>query len=283
MKHRRIIPLLAASLLASQAVEAASATLRHGFKSGATYTVNQVYHNVGSSVTEMNMMGQKQVMESPLDHLSQGSWSAKATGKAGKVVLELDYGTQQGGERWGDPMSRQSEQMFGNSHASVTIDPLKGMVAIQPTPADDPIVDTIYRSRLGWLPSFPKKALKAGEGFLHEYTMQSGVITMKSEDDYTLDEVKDGLAYFTVETKSVAVYDYSKMYQQQNMPQGMGGPMGNMTLLYKGEGSAIFDLKQGIFIEREMKTAYSTQKPTGGMISMSMRGSVHERWEMEKR
>jgi hypothetical protein len=31
-----------------------------------------------------------------------------------------------------------------------------------------------------------------------------------------------------------------------------------------------------------MKTAYSTQKPTGGMMSMSMRGTVKERWEMEK-
>jgi len=280
---RIIAPLLTAALFATQTAEAASVTLRHGFKSGASYTVNQVYHNVGSSVSEMNMMGQKQVIDTPLDHLSKSSWTAKASSKGGKVVLALDYGKQSGGERWGDPASHQSEQMYGNSSARVTIDPLKGMVAMQTTPADDPIVDTIYRSRLSWLPAFPKKPLAVGNGFLHEYTTTGGMITMKSEDDYTLDEVRDGLAYFTIETRSVAVYDYSKMYQQQNMPQGMGAPMGEMTLLYKGEGTAVFDLKQGIFIEREMKTAYSTQKPTGGMVSMSMRGTVRDRWEMERR
>jgi len=280
--NRLIAPLLTAALLSSPIAEAASVTLRHGFKSGATYRVNQVYHNVGNSVTEMEMMGQKQVLESPLNHLSKSSWSAKASSTGGKVILTLDYGKQQGGERWGDPMSHQSEQMYGNSSARVTVDPLKGMVAMQTTPTDDPIVDTLYRTRLAWLPAFPKKPLAVGSGFLHEYTTQGGMITMKSEDDYTLDEVSKGLAYFTIETRSVAIYDYSKLYQQQKMPPGAPAPMGKMTLLYKGEGTAVFDIKEGIFIEREMKTSYSTQEPSVGMMSTSMRGTVRDKWEMER-
>jgi hypothetical protein len=238
-----ITPLLSAALFTSQMVEAASVTLRHGFQNGAAYQVNQVYHNVGNSVTEINMMGRKQVMETPLDHLSNGSWTAKAARKEGKTELTLNYGKQQGGERWGDPISNQSEQMYGDSSARITIDPLDGMTAMQTTPADDVIIDTIYRARLSWLPAFPKKALNTGNGFLYEYTTESGMFTIKSEDDYTLDEISDGLAYFTIETRAVAVYDYSKMYQQQNIPQGMGVPMGEMTLLYKGEGTAVFNIK----------------------------------------
>jgi hypothetical protein len=277
-----LIPLTL-SLLCVEAVQAASVTLRHGFKDGATYTVRQLYHDVSKSVTEMNMMGQKQVFETPGDRMHQSSWMARAKRSGGKTVLTLNYGKQQGGERWGGQMGEGGSEMFGNSSAKVTLDPQKGFVAITTTPADDPIIDAIYRARLAWLPAFPRKALKVGDGFLHEYTTKGQMMTVKSEDDYTLDEIADGLAYFTIETRQVTIMDYSAM-QPQGMPQGMGaGGMSGMTLLYKGEGAAIFDIKEGIFIEREMKTAYSTDKPSDGMMKMTMRGTVRDRWEMERR
>lgn len=280
--HRLTLPLLLLALFGVQQAQADSITLRHGFREGANYNVTQLYHDVGKSVTEMNMMGQQQVFDTPIDHVHQGKWRAQSTRRGGKWVLSLNYGQQQGGERWGGQMGQGGSELYGNSSATVTIDPQKGFVSMTAQPADDPVVDTIYRARLAWLPVFPKKALRIGEGFLHEYTTKGSMMTVKSEDDYTLDKVKDGLAYFTIETRQVTVIDYSSM-QSQGMPQGMGaGGLSNMTLLYKGEGTAIFDIKEGIFIEREMTTKYSTDKPTTGMMKMTMRGSVRERWEMER-
>jgi len=277
--------LLTTALLASGPLQAASATLRYGFKDGATYQVKQQYHNIGTSVTTMNMMGQQQTMETPMNHTSSSSWSAKASRKGDKVIFAVTYGKQQGGERWGDPSGNAGAQPYSKSSASVTFDLREGLVSLKTKPAKDPIVDIIYRSRFAWMPPLPKKALKVGDSFVHDYTTQSGMVTMKGEDEYILDEISGNLAYFTVETQSVMVYDYSKLYQQQEgMPQGMGQAMGNMTLAHKGEGSAIFDLKEGMFIEREMKTAYTTKKSeTPGMMINSMRGTTRDRWEMERR
>lgn len=274
---------LGIGLLTMQSVYAASVTLRHGFKDGASYSVKQLYHDVSKSVTEMNIMGQQQVFETPMDRTHQSQWSARAKHAGGKVVLSLDYGKQQGGERWGGQMGQGGTHMFANSSATVTLDPQKGFVSMTTKPADDPIVNAIYQARLSWLPSFPQQALKVGDGFLHEYTVKGQMATVKSEEDYTLDEIDGNLAYFTIETRQITILDYSAM-QPQGMPQGMGaGMMSNMTLLYKGEGTAIFDIKEGIFIEREMKTAYSTDKPSDGMMMMTMRGTVRDRWEMERR
>lgn len=280
-----LFPILASGLLASTSLQAASATLRYGFKDGATYTVKQLYHNVGNSVTTMNMMGQEQTIESPLNHTSKSSWSAKVKHKGGKAIIDTDYGKQEGGERWGDPSGNSGANPYGKSSARVTFDLQKGFVSLTTKPAKDPIVDNIYRFRFSWMPALPKKALKVGDSFTHDYTVKSGMITMKGEDEYILDEISDGIAYFTMESQSVVVYDYSKLYQQQkNMPQGMGQMMGNMTLAYKGEGTAAFDLKEGIFIEREMKTSYTTKKSkTPGMMINSMRGTIRDRWEMERR
>ena len=277
--------LIACAVFASPPSQAASVTLHYGFRDGATYLVKQQYHNVGSSTTTMNFMGQQQTMESPMNHTSSSSWSAKASRKGDKVTFQVDYGTQQGGERWGDPSGNTGGKIYGNSSASVIFDLQKGLVSLTTKPADDPIVDMIYRYRFAWMPPLPKKALKVGGSFTYDYTMQSGMLTMKGEDEYVLDEVKDGLAYFTVETRSVMVYDYSKLYQQQEgMPQGMGQMMGSMTLAHKGEGSATFDLKEGMFVEREMKTAYTTKKAKNpGMTITDMHGTTRDRWEMERR
>lgn len=280
------LTLLAGTLLPLTGVQAASLTLRHGFQNGADYRVSQLYHDVGNSMTEMAMMGQAQRFETPLDHQHKSLWMAKAKRSGSAIELRMDYGQQQGGERWSDPANPTAQAPYADSRATASLDPLKGLVALKTQPEGDPILDTIFRSRLAWLPRFPKQALKVGDGFTHEYVMKSGMLTLKSEDDYTLDEISQGLAYFTLETRSIAIYDYSAMQPQAQpgMPQGMGGAMaGSMTLVYKGEGTAVFDTKEGIFIERELKSAYRTQKASTGMMKMSMQGTVRERWEMERR
>lgn len=259
---------------------AASAKLRYGFKPGAVYAVHEQYHDVGKSIVDMEIMGQRQSMESPIDHVSEGRWTARAIGKGpgNSVRLAVDYGTQKGGDRWAASGGAGSEQHFGDSKAEVTIDPVKGLTALATTPAD-PLLDLIYRGRFAWLPALPSGSIKPGDSFSHDYVMKTDTFTTKGSDEYTLDEISNGMAYFSVETRMVSVIRYG------GGGQGMGGPMamGEMNIAYQGEGTAVFDLKEGIFIEREMKMGYGTQKPSTGAFSSTMRGTNRTRWEMERR
>lgn len=260
---------------------AASVKLRYGFKPGAVYAVHEQHHDVGKSIVEMDIMGQRQSMESPIDHISEGHWSARGIGKGpgSSMRLAVEYGTQKGGDRWAASAGAGSEQHFGDSKAEATIDPVKGLTALTTTPVE-PLLDLIYRARFAWLPPLPSGSIKPGDSFSHDYVMKNDNFTTKGSDEYTLDEISDGMAYFTVETRMVSVIRYGG-----GSAQGMGGPamLGEMTLAYQGEGTAIFNLKEGIFIEREIKMGYATQKPSSGAFSSTMRGVSRTRWEMERR
>ena len=166
-KSVHLIFLLTAGLLTVNSAQAATATLRYGFRDGATYTVKQQYHNVGNSSVTMNMMGQERTMDTPVNHDSTSSWTTGVKHQGGKMILSTTYGKQQGGERWGDPSSGSGAKIYGKSSARATIDPLKGMVSISTKPAKDPIVDNIYRFRFAWMPQLPKKALKADWANVH--------------------------------------------------------------------------------------------------------------------
>ena len=72
------------------------------------------------------------------------------------------------------------------------------------------------------------------------------------------------------------------------MPSAMG--MSDMKLAYKGEGTAVFDLKEGIFVEREGKMSYSNMGSTQGTspmpgqmaFSTRMEGVTKYGFEMER-
>lgn len=280
-----LLTLTLTLMVLSPAASAASAKLRYGFRPGAVYQVKQLYHDVGKSVVEINMMGQNQTMETPIDQVSQGGWSAKATDKkGGQIILEVDYGTQKGGERWGQ-QSAASGDIFGGSRAKVFIDPVKGLADIKVEP-EDPLTKLIYESRFAWLPELPDGKLKENDGFSYDYVLKSDMITAKVTDDYILEEIKDGLAYFSIESRQVMVIKFSSGPMGGDMPQGMAAmapTMSDMTIAYKGSGTAIFDIEEGIFIEREMKLSYATKPSAGGAFSTTTQGAIRDRWEMEKR
>ena len=263
----------------------ASTKLRYGFKSGATYQVNTLHHNKGKSVVEMDFMGQKQVMETPVDRTDRSRWNMKARSISGGMMqLAMDYGKQQGGERWGKA-GAGGEQVFAGSNALVDIDPVKGMVKLVTTPNDE-MTRVVYWGRLAWLPPLPEKALKVGESFTNDYKVKGEMMSMKGSDEYFLDEISQGMAYFTIESKMVTITHMPKMSGMGNMPPGMAPPQSpDWTMAHKGEGTAIFDLKEGIFIEREIKYSYGQkgQNKSMGMAITSMHGVLKERWEMERR
>jgi len=264
---------------------AASARLSYGFKPGVAYRVTEQNHDVGKTVTEMDMMGQPQKFETASDQVSSGTWTARGVAmEDGGVKLAVDYGQHKGGQRW-SANKVQSEDIFAGSSAEVVIDPRKGLVRCTAKPEGDATVDLIYRSRFAWLPVLPEGFVTKGASFTHEYVMKSGMYSIRVTDEYYLVEVKGNYASFDVETKQLMVI---------KMDQGPGGtgsvpgmPLADMKLAYQGEGSAVFAIKEGLFIEREGKMSYSNLDSTGGATAgmtfkTKMDGVVKYSWEMER-
>ncbi|UCF30550.1 MAG: hypothetical protein JSV26_10940 [bacterium] len=266
-----------------------SARLRYGFSPGKSYRVREMHHDVGKTVTVMNVMGQEQEFETPMDQVSEGVWSATVTGGGGSgVKLAVTYGKHKGGQRWSSDKI-QSDDFFADSRAEVVIHPVKGAIGYSIKP-DEPTIDLIYRARFIWMPVFPEGSLSKGSEFSHEYVLKSGMYNIKSTDDYYLVEVKGGYAHFDVESRQVAVIRLTQPQGTGQIPAGMGMNMSDMKIAYRGEGTAVFDIGEGIFVEREGKMSYSNMEgtkgsspmPGGAAFSSRMEGTVKYRWEMER-
>ena len=266
-------------------VAASSARLNYGFKPGVTYKVTERHHDVGKTVTEMNMMGQPQKFETASDQVSTGTWTAKGVGKEGKgVKLAVEYGQHKGGQRWSSNKV-ESDNIFAGSSAEVVIHPVKGFLKSVAKPEGDSTVGLIYQGRFAWMPPLPEGFIKKGDSFTHEYVVKSGMYSIKSTDEYYLVEVKGSYATFDVETKQLMVIKMNQAPGGAAPMQGMA--LADMKLVYKGEGTAVFDVKEGIFIEREGKMSYSNLdssegKASGMAFKSRMEGVVKYSWEMER-
>ncbi len=284
------VVFLSACLLLSGLADASSVRLQYGFEPGEVYKVSERHHDVGKTVTEMNIMGQSQKFETASDRVSSGIWTVKVVGKTGKgVKVEVDYGQHKGGDRWSSD-KMDSANIFGDSSAEVVIHPTKGAVQYKLTPPDDQIVELMYKARFMWMPELPTGFIRKGASFTHEYVLKSGMYNIKSTDEYYLVEIKDGFANFDVETKQISIIKISEAPKPEGVPAGMGMNMADMKLAFKGEGTAVFNVKEGIFIEREGKMSYSDMGSTkggaampGGMtFSSRTEGVVKYKWEMER-
>ena len=264
---------------------ASSVRMTYGFTPGAVYRVTEQYHDVSKTVTEMNVMGQLQKFETSSDQLSSGTWTAKGVSKDDKgVKLAVEYGRHKGGQRWSSSKF-QSEDIFADSSAEVLIHPLKGLVKSDVKPQGDSTVELIYQGRFAWMPTLPERFIKKGASFTHEYVMKSGMYNIKTTDEYYLVEVKGNFATFDVETRQLMVIKMDKGPGGTGPMQGMA--LADMKLAYRGEGTAVFDVKEGIFIEREGKMSYSnrgsSEGTTAGMaFKMKMEGVAKYKWEMER-
>jgi hypothetical protein len=264
---------------------ASSVRLTYGFTPGAVYRVTERHHDVGNTVTEMNMMGQPQKFETASDQVSSGTWTAKAVGReVGGVKLAVDYGQHKGGQRWASNKV-QSDDIFAGSSAEVVIHPRKGLVKSDVKPPGDSTVELIYQGRFAWMPRLPEGFVTKGSSFTHEYVMKSGMYNIKTTDEYYLVEVKGDFVTFDVETKQLMVIKMDQGPGGTGPIQGMA--LADMKLAYKGDATAVFDFKEGIFIEREGKMSYSNldsgEGAAGGMaFKTRMEGVVKYKWEMDR-
>lgn len=285
----RFLSCSAASLflVVSLTAEAPAASVRmaYDFKPGAVYRVTERHHDVGKTVTEMTMMGQPQKFETASDRVSSGTWTAKGIGKAKEgVKLAVEYGQHKGGERWSSNKI-QSDDIFADSSAEIVIHPRNGLAAIEVTPEEDSTVGLIYRGRFAWMPALPEGFVTKGASFTHEYVMKSGIYNIKTTDEYYLVEAKGNFVTFDVETRQLMVVKMDKGPGGTGPVPGMA--MADMKLAYKGGGTAVFDVKEGIFVEREGKMSYSNLDSsegaaTGMTFKTRMEGVVKWQWEMER-
>ena len=264
---------------------ASSARLTYGFKPGKVYRVTEQHHDVGKTVTEMDMMGQPQKFETASDQVSSGTWTAKGLARDGEgVKLAVTYGQHKGGQRWSSNKV-QSDNIFAGSSAEVVVHPLKGLVKCTVEPQGDSTVELIYQGRFAWLPVLPEGFVTKGAFFTHDYVMKSGIYNIKITDEYYLLEVKGNYATFNVETKQLMVIRMDKGPGGTGSMPGM--PLADMKLAYQGEGTAVFDVREGIFVEREGTMSYSNLDSSEGAAAgmtfkTRMEGVVKYQWEMER-
>jgi len=134
-----------------------------------------------------------------------------------------------------------------------------------------------WKNAVFWFPEIPEDPLEPGDEFeaTQKISMGSGGAGIQmetvSKQVFTLEEVSDGLAYFSVKERSLTK---------------SSGAMGGKTKTKSaGKGEAIFDLRQGMWIEMTTKTRSQVQM--GAIPGMSGGGSQDlytiSKVQMEKR
>jgi len=112
-----------------------------------------------------------------------------------------------------------------------------------------------------WFPEFPEEKLDIGDEFdmTRKMTGGGGAMGMTSvrKEVYTLEDVSDGLAYFSVKDRSVT--------QTQT---AMGGETKTKTA---GKGETVFDLKDGMWMD--VVSRFKSATNMGAMAGMPGAGS----------
>lgn len=113
----------------------------------------------------------------------------------------------------------------------------------------------MFKQAVFWFPEFPEEALAPGDEFemvrKTNSSMGQGAMAIQAatKEIFILEEVVDGLAYFSVKAKSMS-----------KMTGPAGAPADTATM---GKGEAIFDMKLGMWVEMTIKTKANVQLGSG--------------------
>lgn len=122
-----------------------------------------------------------------------------------------------------------------------------------------------------WFPELPEDKLSIGDSFevVQKSDIGSGTgmqmqTVMKSE--FTLEDISEGLAYFSVRQRA------------QSKAGGMGGSSETRTA---GKADAIFDLRQGMWVEMTVKSQSTSSYSGAGGMAGEMGGVQLVRYRMQ--
>jgi len=115
--------------------------------------------------------------------------------------------------------------------------------------------------------------------------MKSNRYSINTRDEYFLVEVKGNFVTFDVKTNQTMVVKLDKGTGSAGSLQGMD--LVDIKLAYKGSGTAVFDIREGIFIEREGRMPYSSLDSgegasSGVNVKTTMEGVLKYSWKMER-
>jgi len=210
--------------------------------------------------TETNVMGQKQVNRNK----TVIGYKVSAGPKKGWVRVTAKILSADGG------MDLKKMTFTGDMHTSGEIRNKKVTGSAAPQmdgmegmpPEMKAMMEQSYRfmadawkEMVFWFPEFPEEKLDIGDEFDMTRKMAGGGgamgMTSVRKEIYTLEDVSDGLAYFSVKDRSVT-----------QMQGAMGGETKTKTA---GKGETVFDLKDGMWMEvvSRFKSATNMGSMTG--------------------
>jgi len=240
----------------------ATASVAEGYRLTYKLTPGQEWLCTVSSVNESSFMGKKNTNRSKNVY----EYSVSKGPETGWVTLKARI--QSRGRPSGQGQMDLSKLLFSadlhssgeirNIRYSGDIMPDMGEQADQMTPEmkamlqqSYQMIPEAYKNSVFWFPEVPEHKLEIGDEFEAKRKMGMGhsgsgmQMESLSKQAFTLEDVSQGLAFFSVKERSVT---------------RTGGSMGaSSETKMAGKGEAIFDLKQGMWLELEEKSRAKVQ------------------------
>ena len=240
---KRLLMLTAALLtlaLTLSPVWAGGWPFAYKLKPGQTWTVTMAQQNTS------NVMGQKDVNRNK----HQIRYTVSAGPKKGWVTLTAKFlksaGTESGMDMGKMTFTADMHTSGEFRNKKVTGSPAPPMGDMEGVPPEMKAMlaqsyqsmGEMWKETVFWFPEFPEGKLDLGDEFEMTQKMGSGGGIMGVESVikqvFTLEDVSDGLAYFSVRQRAVS------------KTAGMGSKTTTKTA---GKGETIFDLKAGMWVE----------------------------------
>ena len=282
MKKIAIVGLMVLSALAI-----ATSSMAQSCKLKYKLTPGQKWICVFSSKNESSFMGKKNINQSK--HVYE--YSVSNGSKKGWVKLKARIKPQKGSSAAGQ-MDLSKLRFTADVHSSGEIRNIQYSGNVMPDLGDNSaqmtpqmkemiaqsykMIPEAFKNAVFWFPEVPEDKLEIGDEFEVQRKMGMGgsgsAMQMEtvSKQVFTLEDVSQGLAYFSVKQRSVTK---------------TGGTMGaSSKTKMAGKGEAIFDLKQGMWIELTEKSRAKVQ--IGGVAGTSGKGhdmNIILKYEMEQK
>ena len=284
MKRQWIVSILmgvAALCLFSTAALAGSYRLQYKMAPG------QVWIATISTQSESTMMGQKNVNQSK----SIIEYRISKGPKEGWINLSARIKSQGASkESGGMDLSKllftaemhQSGELRNIRYSGSVLPPMDKDTGEMPAGMEamyeqsSKMIAEAWENAVFWLPELPEEPLQPGDEFEANHKMGMGNESMGmqmqsvSKQIFILDEVSEGLAYFSVKERTVTKSDAP-----------MGGKSDTKTA---GKGDAVFDLREGIWTDLTMKSRSKVEFGNmPGMGKASQELNQISKYRMEKR
>ena len=282
MKKIAIVGLMVLSALAI-----ATSSMAQSCKLKYKLTTGQKWICIFSSKNESSFMGKKNINQSK--HVYE--YSVSKGSKKGWVKLKARIKPQKGSSAAGQ-MDLSKLRFTADVHSSGEIRNIQYSGNVMPDLGDNiaqmtpqmkemiaqsyKMIPEAFKNAVFWFPEVPEDKLEIGDEFEVQRKMGMGgsgsgmQMESVSKQVFTLEDVSEELAYFSVKQRSVT-------------KTGGSAGAGSKTKI-AGKGEAVFDLKQGMWLELTEKSRAKVQ--IGGLAGMgdqSQDMNIILKYEMEQK